>query len=354
MARIVISGYYGFGNTGDEAVLSGIVETFKQVGLSAEFTVISSDPQRTMREHRDVRAIPRSNILGHFRALKSSDLYISGGGSLFQDATSARSPYYYLVGLHLARIARCRTMIYAQGIGPLIRPSIRKAVAKAFNRVDMLTVRDTGSEKLLKEIGVTRDIHVCADPAFLVEPDFQTTDMIIEKAGLSGERLIGISLRPWPASMDWINKAARIIQDLCSEVGAKAVFIPMQEPADSQIGNGQALGHGADPAVAKGLLARCEMVVGMRLHSLIFAVGAGVPCVPIAYDPKVSSFARDAGLGESIVIGDDQAAIAGIMRSAWDNRQASADKLAANFINLKKQALCCGALAAQVLENTEH
>lgn len=351
MARIVISGYYGFGNTGDEAVLSGICETFRRIGLDAEITVISSAPERTVREHAGVKAIGRKKLLRQMRTLAKADLFISGGGSLFQDATSARSAYYYLAGLQMARIARCRTMIYAQGVGPLIRPSIRRAVSREFNRADLVSVRDGGSVHLLKEIGVRKDIHLCADPAFLVEPDYEEADAIIESNGLTGKKLIGVSMRPWPASHDWISRAAHLATELCGKIGAQAVFIPMQESADAKIGEGPTLMHGGDPAVAKGLLARCELVVGMRLHALIFAVGAGVPCMPVVYDPKVSAFADDVGLEISSTIGADEDSFSEAFLAAWENRAAIAERLAGESALRRQQAVSCGELAASLLEH---
>ncbi len=351
MTRIIISGYYGFGNTGDEAVLSGICETFRQIGLDAEITVISQDPERTIREHTGVKAISRKKLIHQMKALAKADLYISGGGSLFQDATSARSAYYYLTGLQMARIARCRTMIYAQGVGPLIRHSIRRAVAKAFNRADLVSVRDGGSVHLLKEIGVRKDIHLCADPAFLVEPDYETADAIIESNGLTGKSLVGVSLRPWPASHDWISRIAHLATELCDKIGAQVVFIPMQESVDAKIGEGPTLKHGGDPAVAKGLLARCELVVGMRLHALIFAVGAGAPCMPVVYDPKVSAFANDVGLDISSTIGADEDSFTQAFLAAWENRETIARRLAGESALRKQQALSCGELAASLLEH---
>lgn len=351
MKRIVISGYYGFGNTGDEAVLSGICATLTEVGVDAEITVISANPARTVREHPGTKAVGRKALLCQLRAMAGADLFISGGGSLFQDATSARSPYYYLGVLRLAQMLRRRTMIYAQGIGPLLRPAIRSALAKAFNRTDLITVRDEGSGALLQEIGVTREVHTCADPSFLVEPDLKAADAIIDRAGLSGKNIIGVSLRPWPATREWIDEAARGIAEICDSLGAAAAFIPMQESEDSPIGDGSiVLRHDGDPRVAKGLIARCDLVVGMRLHSLIFAAGAGVPCVPIVYDPKVSSFASEAGLETTVEIGAGAEVLAHAVRQAWAQRHAAAEKLAAAAMEFRKRALRCGELTAELLK----
>ena len=351
MKRIVISGYYGYGNTGDEAVLSGICATLKEIGVDAQITVISADPARTVREHPGTKAIGRFAPWRVTRAIVGADLVISGGGSLFQDATSARSPYYYLSVPRVAQMLRRKTMIYAQGVGPLNRPAIRKAVARAFNRTDLITVRDEDSRALLREIGVTREVHLSADPSFVVQPDLQAADRIIGQAGLAGKSIIGVSLRPWPASGDWVAQAATSITRVSEELGAAAAFIPMQESEDASIGEGAVvLRHGGDPRVAKGLIARCELMVGMRLHSLIFAVDAGVWCVPIVYDPKVSSFAIEAGLAAGVEIGNPVAgALADAVRQAWAQRHAAAEKLADKALEFRKRSIRSGELAAKLL-----
>lgn len=351
MKRIVISGYYGFGNIGDEAVLSGVCATLKQLGVDAEITALSADPARTIREHPGVNAVKRFGLAGIAAAMRRADLVISGGGSLFQDTTSARSPYYYLTVLRLAQIMRRKTMVYAQGVGPLVRPRIRGGVAKAFNRADAITVRDADSKALLREIGVTREVHVSADPSFLVKPDLEAADTIIPEAGLAERPLVGISLRTWPGYNDWIEAAARELVKLCEDLGATAAFIPMQEPEDAGVTHGGiVLRHGGDPRVAKGLISRCEMVVGMRLHSLIFAAGSGVGFVPVVYDPKVSSFAAETGQSAGVAVGDpDSGALADAVKKTWTSRQEMAGALSEQAAEFTKLALASGELAAKLL-----
>lgn len=351
MRSIIISGYYGFGNVGDEAVLAGIRATLKELGMDARLTVLSADPARTMHEHPGVDAIPRMKLVPLLRALRGCDLFVSGGGSLFQDATSARSPYYYLSVLRLAQMLKCRTVIYAQGVGPLIRPGIRRGVARAFERADAITVRDGDSKALLREIGVTREVHVAADPAFLVEPDSAAADRIIDEAGLSGKDLIGIALRPWPGYEDWLSEASEAIQHACADVGAQPAFIPMQESEDSEACQGApVLRHGGRPEVAKGLVARCKLIVGMRLHSLIFAAGADVPFVPLSYDPKVSAFAAETESAGGVQIGDPVDSLHEAVREAWNQRDLLAKALSEKSRQLRETALLSGGLIVELFK----
>ena len=98
MSKILISGYYGFANAGDEAMLTAIIESLRQVEKNVELTVLSGNPEDTAAKHQ-VCSVYRFNPLGIIRAMKDSELIISGGGSLLQDVTSKRSLLYYLLSL---------------------------------------------------------------------------------------------------------------------------------------------------------------------------------------------------------------------------------------------------------------
>ena len=149
MSKLVISGYYGFGNAGDEAMLSAMVSALRALDPTLSITVISGNPADTRRRY-NVFAVHRLNLWGIARAVRQADLLVSGGGSLLQDVTSGRSIFYYLGVLQLACLLGCPIMLYAQGIGP-IRSSVARSVMRHIgNRIVAGTVRDAGS---LAELG---------------------------------------------------------------------------------------------------------------------------------------------------------------------------------------------------------
>src|SRR5690606_16223699 len=112
--RVLLSGYYGFGNLGDEAILAGLGSALEHRGHQP--VVLSNDPAGTERLHSFEA---RHRVRGLVGALTSVDAVVSGGGGLLQDATSARSLTYYLSVLRLARAFGRRTAVYAQSLGPL-------------------------------------------------------------------------------------------------------------------------------------------------------------------------------------------------------------------------------------------
>ncbi|PKP54929.1 polysaccharide pyruvyl transferase CsaB, partial [Candidatus Atribacteria bacterium HGW-Atribacteria-1] len=119
MAKIMISGYYGFNNTGDEAILKSMVGAFKEKIPQIKITVLSHNPLQTSRTYQ-VKAINRLHLISIICCLRNVNLFISGGGGLLQDSTGKGWSILYYLGLILAaKIVKAPVMIYAQGIGPV-------------------------------------------------------------------------------------------------------------------------------------------------------------------------------------------------------------------------------------------
>ena len=166
--NILISGYYGFGNLGDEAALSGLVK-----GLHARghhLSVLSNNPEKTRALH-GVEAVTRYK--GLLPALVQSDAVISGGGGLLQDKTSARSLRYYLGILRLAKALGKQAVVYGQGVGPL-SPAGERTVRQTLTGLPV-AVRDGASQRLLETLGITAEL--VADAALLLPEPKGTTTM---------------------------------------------------------------------------------------------------------------------------------------------------------------------------------
>jgi polysaccharide pyruvyl transferase CsaB len=248
--------------------------------------VYSSDDRR-------VTALPRGNPRTLARAIRACDVLISGGGSLLQDVTSLRNVVYYTAIIRFAQLTRKPVMIYAHGVGPLYKPLSRKLTRIAIQRARVVTVRDEDSKALLRRIGVRREIEVTADPVWALEPG---------KSGPQGQDMTwGVSLRSWPGQddSDEMARAINSIRSAAQADGATLRFLPMQAAADRPLIEA----HGAKaheiiettnlhPRDVMAAAGRCDLMIAMRLHALIFAAAQGVPCVAINYDPKVAALAK--------------------------------------------------------------
>ena len=302
--RIVISGYYGYGNLGDEAILAAMTAELHRRHPEAQLTVLSHTPEATASQY-GVEAVSRWSLPAVWRTLRSADLLISGGGGLIQDATSALSPLYYLGLLRLAGLAGTPYMIFAQGLGPLRHSLTRWATARCFRHAAAITVRDEQSAQLLADLGVTTPpCEVTADPAVLLEPAQSThIEELLVRYGLSAEQpLIGIAVRSWPG-VEPVPPTATLLQYLDRSLAAQVILIPFQPEQDSGLAQqlaSETRGHIAildpppEPREMLGIISRLDLLISMRLHGLIFAAAAQLPAVAVAYDPKVAAFAARA------------------------------------------------------------
>ncbi|CVK19481.1 MULTISPECIES: polysaccharide pyruvyl transferase CsaB [Sporomusa] len=306
MSDIVVSGYYGFGNAGDEAMLAAMIEALTDIEPNVQITVISGNPDDTKRRH-GVCAVYRLNYPEIVKALAKSRLLISGGGSLLQDVTSDRSLYYYLSIMMLAKKLNKPVMLYAQGIGPVQGTLAQSAMRYIGNMVDLITVRDDGSYEELKRLKVTvPPIYVTADPVLAMHPvDRQIGRSILRKHGQEGVApLIGISVREWKEWGHFKQVLSHAADRMIEELGVRVVFIPMQCPDDLGVSQKIAGRMKNKAEVLPGeyttsellsLVGNLDLLIGIRLHALIFAAVMHVPMAGISYDPKIDRFLETIG-----------------------------------------------------------
>lgn len=331
---IVISGYYGFRNIGDEAVLQSILDALQEegeaAGVKVEPVVLSIDPEWTSQTY-GVKAVHRMKFGEVRNAIKNSSGLISGGGSLLQDATGLKSIPYYLGIIKLAQWLRKPTFIYAQGIGPVNRGMYRPLIASVFRRCEYISVRDAESSALLRDIGVPKSmIEVVPDPvmglslpaadseAGVLEPAASLIDSEALSANgrpgrgdgeaASGKRqlpVVGVSVRFWNPQRTELMKLAEGLNALMSRMPLHIRFLPFHYPGDEEASRfvmnmlSPAEEHSSEISIAPQSetplemleeVSRCSLLIGMRLHSLIYAASQNVPMLGISYDPKIDHF----------------------------------------------------------------
>ncbi|HZT42923.1 MAG TPA: polysaccharide pyruvyl transferase CsaB [Chthonomonadaceae bacterium] len=363
--QFTVSGYYGCGNAGDEAVLAGIREAFlRRAGDKVRLVVLSQDPERTTREH-GLAAVDRMRMATVRRTLRESDLLLSGGGSLLQDTTSMRSLLYYLWVIRMAYRQGVPVMFYAQGLGPLKRRLSRALVRMAADRAAAITVRDEPSARLLAAIGVKRPpIEVTADPAFALSPSSsEEIESLFQREGLPDDApLLGVALRPWGSAGEVSNEAgARLLKELQRQCSAQIVLLPMQVPGDvafaesiaRQTGSPDAfpiMRNAYSPATLLGLVGRLQGIVAMRLHALIFAARMAVPPFALSYDPKVDNLMDRLGLSDSLARWPDfdPEEVAGRVAAILSERDSRSRCLAAQAADLEQRALRNADIALEV------
>lgn len=359
--RIVISGYYGFGNIGDEAILDAMIQQLReQVGI-CDFTVVSGNPAATKSMHA-VNAVHRLDYVQINQVIDQSDLVIIGGGGLFQDIhqidisalftqTGFGTTSYAEVPL-MAAMHQKPIMFYAQGFGPLFSKEAKTFVAFVCGLADMITTRDYDSKKLLEEIGVPGEkIIVCADPALstaAVDADCVKKIFTQEKIPLDRD-IVAVSVRRWvdkQVENHCIATLAKALDNFLHTNNAHLIFLPFQDfnEQDSDVVMAKAVVetmHYRDrchcllnvysPQKTAGIIHATKFVIGMRLHAMIFAARYKIPMVALCYDPKVQRFMHELNLNEfcfDLFEGSTEALTALVGR-AWKNQAYIQQKLSA-------------------------
>jgi polysaccharide pyruvyl transferase CsaB len=356
--KVMISGYYGFGNVGDEAILSAMIKALRQRIPDLDIVVLTQDPAHTESTY-GVRSVNRRNPGAIFREMLGINLFISGGGGLIQDVTGVSTIQYYLGMVLAAKLLLKKVMFYAQGVGPILTEKGKTYTRLIANRVDFITVRDEESKEEFRSIGVTRPpVVVTADPVLALEPvspDYVSE--ILKKESIEDAPVkIALSIRPWKTDVDYIAVMARLADHLTENCKAQVIFIPFQksqdlevcEKARSLMKNRASLLRGEyTPEELQGFIGRMDMIVGMRLHSLILAGTMNIPMVGVVYDPKVRVFSELLKIPFIDLKGLTEGAIIDLTASALQQKNGYRESIARKMEELKEKAL----LTARVAES---
>ncbi len=291
MKDILLLGYYGFKNSGDDALLLSIIQQLKKTRDSLSLGVLSYNPEETKRLF-GIDAVNRNNIFAVLKAIISSKMLLVGGGTLIQDSTSTKSLIYYLAVIKLAQVFNKKVMLYANGIGP-IKEENKKITKRIINKVDVITLREELSLEELKKIGVDKPkIIVTADSVFGI--DYEKKEKFKEKqyqlvSVRNHKNLFG----------NFCSDIAKLCDKMYEEHNISTIFIPFQKKNDSEItekirnlmkNESEVFDTECEFSDLMSLMENARLCIGMRLHSLIYSVISKIPCVGLVYDQKVKAF----------------------------------------------------------------
>jgi polysaccharide pyruvyl transferase CsaB len=372
-ASVFIAGYYGFENAGDEAILRCMVEHLRALRPGLEIAVASGDPEKTAARY-GVRGVPWNDMRAVREAVEECGLVLVGGGGLFHDYWGVDpdsfltnrhwGPVYFAAPAMLAMFLEKPLMLYAVGVGPLLSEHARRFTRAACDAADVVTVRDPGSKDLLEAIGVAPEkVAVTADPAFAFTPD----------GGFAmGGRppFVGVSLRHWAIGTYpefWQREVAAALDAFLEKHSGTVLFLPFQTCAGERENDvaviervrsfmraqdSTRLVPDSSPEALYSAIGACDVVLGMRLHALVFAFLNRRPFVALSYDPKVGEFARAGGLDDFAL--DITAVEAGSLRELLGQALARKEQFGAaldgrrrEFARLARENAC---LAVKLLD----
>lgn len=335
--RLLICGFYGHHNLGDEAMLAGMLQLLQRcLGPNSldQITVYSNDPEDTAMRHGVAtlrNQFPRRRReqwiqwAEHTLALWQHQFFILGGGDLLRDSPTREVATVWLQPLQRAMALGCRTIVLGISVGEIWKPQTKMAIVNTLNQVNLIAVRDQGSQAQLRQMGVARPVYVISDLALQLTTapvaagsqtarQDSTSEVSAPKIAISIRSLTGrLPEMDQAVEHRFYREMARIIDYLIETKGAAVSLVPFQTQKPNDRGQPRPKDndedaitavlqqsrqrhrvtvYGAFKSVEQALdgLQSFDLMIGTRLHSLILAAGLGLPLLAAVYDPKVSGF----------------------------------------------------------------
>ncbi len=323
--KLLLIGYYGYENIGDEVLLSAILSSLKkQENISCK--VLTYNSKKT-KEFHNIEVVSRSKNLHLLQEIKNADIVVVGGGSILQDATTSRSLYYYLAILFFAKLLRKRVYFLGNGIGPINKYFNKLLIKFLIPKIDGIISRDKEAYDEFVAYGAKR-IEQGVDLAYSY--DFKPLD----KHPVN--KYVIFSLRPW-ANIDNIISVSISTIEYLIERDYDVFLMPMKSPDDTKVFDTVINSFSSDRLkVLSGdydetieYYSNCEFVIGMRLHSLIFSAIMNKPFIGLSYDPKVDSYVNQV-LGKSPI---------DVQNICFDELKGEIDYLIDNYDEVKSKII---------------
>ncbi|MBQ7377416.1 MAG: glycosyltransferase [Clostridia bacterium] len=271
--RILLAGFYGGGNLGDEAMLAGILQMLSD---SAErVTVLSRTPRKTRRAYGIFAAGHLSFLL--MLCFGKYDRLILGGGNLLQDITSRRSLFFYLLLLRIARHRGRRFTLYG-GIGPLSAKGEQKAIP-LLAAAERIYLRTEVDRAYLKCLLPDASSYLLPDPALLLTPPQRKGASLVLIAPKNGTEVTPTlvaflrRLQLTPILLSMSESDVKGVRSLAKK-------LQIQTCCPSSVEKLQALFSSA------------RLVVSARLHAAILALNSGTPAVLLSDNGKCDAMAE--------------------------------------------------------------
>jgi polysaccharide pyruvyl transferase WcaK-like protein len=329
--HIALVGFYGKGNFGDELMLNGLVE---RLAAYFDISVIAYDvaPLWIEEEDVDVNVVKYAHAGARWRRLPSllrvveelrrADLVVFGGGTFLFDnvAISFRNMGSSLRTAVICRLLRKQVAHLGIGIGRLTTKPGQRIARFILRSSDLITVRDNASLVLARRMASSRShsVHRTADLAYLHEHTSRPVRRAKEANG-SPFRLVvcgqefhqRTDVRHSETALSAV--LASCLDAIIGEFDAEIQFVPMRESTthDDNRFHRQIVDrmvrcertailtrnadHYSGTATA---LREADLVVGMRLHSLVAALAAGRPLFGLVQTQKVRQLIAESGLEE--------------------------------------------------------
>lgn len=310
--KFVLAGYFGFGNFGDEAILKYTIDILRYYYKTAEISVITQSPYKIKKQY-GLTGIYRFDMKNVILNIKNTDFLIFPGGSVLQDTTSLKSILYYLSLIFLATVFKKKTIMIAQGIGPINNSFAKKLTYKLLKKVSLISLRDEKSYELLKANGIPCEKTADLLWAFTQKPieKQEAPTMIYGDISCNAKKQkVAIQLRNWTGLTD--EKLEVISKSIFKhfpklEFDYKLICLQKNSDEEILIKLGKIM-HAQQPKAkielcipesieeSISLLQSMDYTFAMRFHAGLTIINSEKSLLMLSYDPKTEEFCKELGL----------------------------------------------------------
>lgn len=291
MKNVLVSGYIGFNNFGDEAIFCALSAHLKELGINVS---VLCNNKESVKQKYNVTTYHFKKPFEILNAILKCDVLISGGGSLLQNKTSNFSLFYYLFVILLAKICFKKVIIFAQGIEPVVGRYPELITKTILKLTDFISVRDENSKKLLKSWNI--DSTLVSDPAYSLVQNRKISDnkegLIVQLRdfkGIKKEFIADLAFFISKYYQDEVNVFSfqdeideKICLDFINELkkyNLKANYISNKE---------------IDETIE--IINNAKFVISTRLHGLIISAALQTKTFALSYDAKIKTLIEELNL----------------------------------------------------------
>ena len=367
MNILTFGGWFGSQNLGDSAILIGLKEIIQNTVPEAELWALSIDPEYTEKicGVQSLQLQSPRDLLSHtvrqryWRIFKESDACILTGGTPIYDYGHLSR----IIHLGMPNLQGKEFICFGIGVKPLNSTHGRHIVSQLLSQVSLISTRDQPSQQILSSL-LERRITLTGDTALFMEPARRREiEPILDEIG-ADRPIVAICPRHLsleekqhyhdPLTRQDIGKIRHIqarTADHLNNEGYKVVFIPFHRGGVDndfieitkirmlmKTQRSTVLKEEVSPQEMMRLIGSMELVIGLRLHSLVFAAAMGTPFASISYDVKIKGFMEMAGVQDCLVhLGQGLDKLRYVVDNIRSNRLGYVEILSESCRSMKKR-----------------
>lgn len=317
--RLLIYGYFGWYNAGDDLIGYGILKELSNRNQSVAITLTSKNiyfenHAKILFQDMKIKTI-KFRFLSLLKAIIKSDKFIIAGGTHFTDEDQfifrkmRLFAFFYIITLW-ANIVSKPPILLGHGIGPVTKPWNKFLLKRILRISDMVIVRDGDSADIVRSLGYDKKCILGFDCSLpFIESMTEYPHTMRNIIGLSILPAYGIYSKKPSLDTRVVISLSASVQKLMMEFpslqlrlfsfhgGGKDSDEPIVRELNSHLGKYsdkiQIIYYNGDIIEFLSKIKECDIFIGMRYHSSLIAYILKKYLIIIDYMGKCRSLAKD-------------------------------------------------------------